>query len=167
MTAQALIFDLSAFPGTQAAGHAPHAPAGLDVERLLDEAVEHGLPCALISELPYPQAEQQLRRRFGDTAHHIFSVVLTGADFKERGHKAPYAVVLNQLGVPPDDALAVTGSPRAIAAARTARIGVKTGREAARPTITRKRIGMRRGAVHGLHQPGQQPSQQQSQQQSH
>jgi phosphoglycolate phosphatase-like HAD superfamily hydrolase len=125
MTAQALIFDLSAFPGMQAASHAPDGPAALDVDRLLDEAVEHGLPCALISELPYRQAEQQLRRRFGDTAHHIFSVVLTGANFKERGHKAPYAVVLNQLGMPPDDVLAVTASPRAIAAARSARIGVQ------------------------------------------
>ncbi|ALK97197.1 hypothetical protein AB595_11145 [Massilia sp. WF1] len=136
MTAQALIFDLSAFPGVQAAGHAPEAPAGLDVDRLLDEAVEHGLPCALISELPYRQAEQQLRRRFGDTAHHIFSVVLTGADFKERGHKAPYSVVLNQMGVPPDEVLAVTGSPHAIAAARTARIGVPAGREPKRRTLT-------------------------------
>jgi len=130
MTAQALIFDLSAFPGTQGAGSTLAAPAGLDAERLLDEAVEHGLPCALISELPYSQAEQQLRRRFGDTAHHIFSVVLTGADFKVRGHKAPYAVVLNQMGVPPDDALAVTASPHAIAAARSARIGVQAARNA-------------------------------------
>jgi FMN phosphatase YigB (HAD superfamily) len=114
MTAQAFIFDLSAFPGTQA-------------ERLLSDAVEHGLPCALISDLPYPQAEQQLRRRFGDTAHHLFSVVLTGADFKVRGHRAPYAVVLDQLGVPPDEALAVTGSARAIAAAERAHIGVQAG----------------------------------------
>jgi phosphoglycolate phosphatase-like HAD superfamily hydrolase len=127
MTAQALIFDLSAFPATRGASGALEAPAGLDAGRLLDEAVEHGLPCALISELPYRQAEQQMRRRFGDTAHHIFSVVLTGANFKERGHKAPYSVVLNQLGVPPDDVLAVTSSPRAIAAARSARIGVRTG----------------------------------------
>jgi len=129
MTAQALIFDLSAFPGTDA------APAALDAERLLDEAVEHGLPCALISELPYPQAEQQLRRRFGDTAHHIFSVVLTGADFTARGHKAPYSVVLNHMGVPPDDALAVTASPHAIAAARSARIGVQAERKTARAPV--------------------------------
>jgi FMN phosphatase YigB (HAD superfamily) len=117
MTAQAFIFDLSAFPSSG-------APA--DAERLLDEAIEHGLPCALISELPHQQAGEQLRRRFGDTAHHIFSVVLTGADFGARGHKAPYSVVLGQLGVPPDSALAVTTSPRAIAAARTAHIGVQT-----------------------------------------
>jgi FMN phosphatase YigB (HAD superfamily) len=125
MTAQALIFDLSAFSGTQAARNAFDAPLGLDADRLLDEAVEHGLPCALISELPYGQAEQQLRRRFGDTAHHIFSVVLTDADFSTRGHKAPYSVVLNQLGVPPENALAVTASPRAIAAAQSARVGVR------------------------------------------
>jgi beta-phosphoglucomutase-like phosphatase (HAD superfamily) len=137
MTAQALIFDLSAFPGTDA------APAGLDAERLLDEAVEHGLPCALISELPYPQAEQQLRRRFGDTAHHIFSVVLTGADFKTRGPKSPYSVVLNQMGVPPDDALAVTASPHAIAAARTARIGVQAERKAVRVTRRKTRTVVR------------------------
>lgn len=123
MTAQALIFDLSAFPGTQA----DHV-AGVDADRLLNQAVELGLPCALISELPYAQAEQQLRHRFGDTPHHIFSVVLTGADFKTRGHKAPYAIVLNQLGVPPDDALAVTGSAHAVAAARSARIGVQGAR---------------------------------------
>jgi beta-phosphoglucomutase-like phosphatase (HAD superfamily) len=79
----------------------------------------------LISELPHEQAGEQLRRRFGDTAHHIFSVVLTGADFEARGHKAPYSVVLGQLGVAPDVALAVTTSPRAIAAARTAQIGVQ------------------------------------------
>jgi len=117
MTAQAFIFDLSAFPSSG-------APA--DAERLLDEAIEHGLPCALISELPHQQAGEQLRRRFGDTAHHIFSVVLTGADFAARGHKAPYSVVLDQLGVQPDAALAVTTSPRAIAAARNAHIGVRT-----------------------------------------
>jgi beta-phosphoglucomutase-like phosphatase (HAD superfamily) len=116
MTAQAFIFDLSAF-------RTADVPA--DAERLLDQAIEDGLPCALISELPHEQAGEQLRRRFGDTAHHIFSVVLTGADFEARGHKAPYSVVLGQLGVPPDDALAVTASPRAIAAARTARIGVQ------------------------------------------
>lgn len=118
MTAQALIFDLSAFSGM---------PAARNADRLLNEAVEHGLPCALISELPYRQAEQQLRRRFGDTAHHIFSVVLTGANFAARGHKAPYSVVLDQLGVPPDEVLAVTTSPRAIAAAHSARIGVQDG----------------------------------------
>jgi len=116
MTAQAFIFDLSAFPA---------AGAQADAERLLDEAIEHGLPCALISELPHRQAGEQLRRRFGDTAHHIFSVVLTGADFAARGHKAPYSVVLDQLGVPADEALAVTTSPRAIAAARSAHIGVR------------------------------------------
>lgn len=123
MTAQAFIFDLSAFPSTQAADAAANAPA--DAVRLLDQAIENGLPCALISELPHEQAGEQLRRRFGDTAHHIFSVVLTGADFAARGHKAPYSVVLGQLGVAPDEALAVTTSPRAIAAARTARIGVQ------------------------------------------
>ena len=117
MTAQAFIFDLSAFRTAE-------APA--EAQRLLDQALEDGLPCALISELPYEQAGEQLRRRFGDTAHHIFSVVLTGADFEARGHKAPYSVVLDQLGVQPDAALAVTTSPRAIAAARTARIGVRT-----------------------------------------
>jgi beta-phosphoglucomutase-like phosphatase (HAD superfamily) len=117
MTAQAFIFDLSAFPAND-------APA--DAVRLLDQAIENGLPCALISELPHEQAGEQLRRRFGDTAHHIFSVVLTGADFEARGHKAPYSVVLGQLGVAPDVALAVTTSPRAIAAARTAQIGVQT-----------------------------------------
>lgn len=124
MTAQAFIFDLSAFRGTEAAEAAANAPA--DAERLLDQAIEDGLPCALISELPHELAGEQLRRRFGDTAHHIFSVVLTGADFGARGHKAPYSVVLDQLGVPADDALAVTTSPRAIAAARVARIGVRT-----------------------------------------
>jgi phosphoglycolate phosphatase-like HAD superfamily hydrolase len=124
MTAQAFIFDLSAFRSTEAAGTATASPA--EAQRLLDQALEDGLPCALISELPYEQAGEQLRRRFGDTAHHIFSVVLTGADFEARGHKAPYSVVLDQLGVPADDALAVTTSPRAIAAARVAHIGVRT-----------------------------------------
>jgi len=143
MTAQALIFDLSAFPEAQAANGAVPVPAGLDVVRLLDEAVEHGLPCALISDLPYRQAEQQLRSRFGDTAHHIFSVVLTGANFKERGHKAPYSVVLNQLGMPPDDVLAVTASPLAIAAARTARIGVQAGRVVRRKKVVRVLPGTR------------------------
>ena len=129
MTAQAFIFDLSAFPSTD-------VPA--DAVRLLDQAIENGLPCALISELPHEQAGEQLRRRFGDTAHHIFSVVLTGADFEARGHKAPYSVVLGQLGVPPDEALAVTTSPRAIAAARLARIGVQT------PKAVIKRKDMRK-----------------------
>ena len=146
MTAQALIFDLSAFPGSQAAGQSAHTAASLDADRLLDKAVEQGLPCALISELPYPQATQHLRRRFGDTAHHIFSVVLTGADFKERGAKAPYSVVLNQLGMAPDHVLAVTSSPRAIAAANSARIGVQAGRDAARPTLRKPRSAPRRVA---------------------
>lgn len=128
MPAQALIFDLSAFPAAQAADNGIPEDARPDADSLLHKAVERGLPCALISELPHRQATQHLRRRFGDTAHHIFSVVLTGADFKERGPKAPYSVVLKHLGVPPDDALAVTGSPRAIAAARSARIGVQAAR---------------------------------------
>ena len=133
MTAQAFIFDLSAF---RTAG----VPAD-DAERLLDQAIEDGLPCALISELPHDQAGEQLRHRFGDTAHHIFSVVLTGADFEARGHKAPYSVVLDQLGVQPDAALAVTTSPRAIAAARNARIGVR------RPKVQVMRKPMRKDAM--------------------
>jgi beta-phosphoglucomutase-like phosphatase (HAD superfamily) len=143
MTAQAFIFDLSAFRGTQAAEAAENLPA--DAERLLDKAIEDGLPCALISELPHQQAGEQLRRRFGDTAHHIFSVVLTGADFEARGHKAPYSVVLGQLGVQPDVALAVTASPRAIAAARTAQIGVQAPKTAAVTTVMRKT--MRKASV--------------------
>ncbi|WP_198119596.1 hypothetical protein [Massilia rhizosphaerae] len=133
MTAQAFIFDLSAFRTAE-------APA--EAQRLLDQALENGLPCALISELPYEQAGEQLRRRFGDTAHHIFSVVLTGADFEARGHKAPYSVVLDQLGVPADDALAVTTSPRAIAAARVAHIGVRT------PKTVVMRKSVRKVAMH-------------------
>lgn len=125
MTAQALIFDLSAFSGMTVAWNAFDAPVALNADRLLDEAIERGLPCAVVSELSYRQAEQQWRRRFGDTAHHIFSVVLTGADFTARGHKAPYAVVLEQLGMGPDEALAVTASPVAIAAAKSARVGVR------------------------------------------
>ena len=148
MPAHALIFDLSAFPGTQANGAAPGSPIGVDADRLLDEAVERGLPCALISDLPYRQAEQQLRRRFGDTAHHIFSVVLTGADFKARGHKAPYSVVLHQMGVPADDALAVTGSAHAVAAARSARIGVQAGRELGRTAQRKPRAAARRAVSH-------------------
>jgi FMN phosphatase YigB (HAD superfamily) len=135
MTAQAFIFDLSAFPATD-------APA--DAVRLLDQAIENGLPCALISELPHEQAGEQLRRRFGDTAHHIFSVVLTGADFEARGHKAPYSVVLGQLGVSPDEALAVTTSPRAIAAARTAQIGV----QAPKSVVPVMRKDMRKVTMH-------------------
>jgi beta-phosphoglucomutase-like phosphatase (HAD superfamily) len=71
--------------------------------------------------------------------------VLTGADFEARGHKAPYSVVLDQLGVQPDAALAVTTSPRAIAAARTARIGVRTPKA----TVLRKdmRKDMRKVAM--------------------
>jgi FMN phosphatase YigB (HAD superfamily) len=151
MTAHALIFDLSAFKGTQGAGAATPVPAGLDADRLLTEAVERGLPCALVSELPYSQATALLRRRFGDTAHHIFSVVLTGADFKTRGLKAPYAVVLDQLGVPPDDALAVTSSPRAIAAARSARIGVEAGRVT---VVLKPARRIAHSSVHSSVQPG-------------
>ena len=126
MTAQAFIFDLSALSDVKPARNALGAPAKLDADRLLHDAVERGLPCALISALPYRQAKQQLRRRFGDTAHHIFSVVLTDADFAARGHKGPYSVVLNQMGMQPDEALAVTASPLAIAAAKSARVDVRT-----------------------------------------
>jgi beta-phosphoglucomutase-like phosphatase (HAD superfamily) len=126
MPAHAFIFDLSALP------------ANPEAIQLLGEAVEHGLPCALISELPYLQAAQQLRNCFGDPAHHIFSVVLTGADFAAQGHKAPYSVVLTQLGVPPDEARAVAVSPRAIAAARSARIGLPATQGEARRSPRRK-----------------------------
>lgn len=148
MTAQALIFDLSMFPGMQVDLHGQDAPRGLEADRLLEEAVEQGLPCALISELPYPQAERQLRRRFGDTAHHIFSVVLTGADFAAHGHKAPYSVVLAQLGMPADDVLAVTASPQAIRAARTARIGVQAGPGAGHNPERKARSLPHHGASH-------------------
>lgn len=46
MTVQALIFDLSAFSGMQAAMEGSDVSAGLDVDQLLAEALEHGLPCA-------------------------------------------------------------------------------------------------------------------------
>ncbi|WP_026355219.1 HAD hydrolase-like protein [Massilia niastensis] len=117
MSAQAIIFDLSEF------GLAQPVP-GSNADQLLDDAIDHGLPCALITELPHEQAEPYLTRRFGGIAHHIFSVVLTGVDFKAHGHKAPYSTVLRLLGIPPDDAMVVATSSHAVKAARTARIDV-------------------------------------------
>lgn len=145
MSAQAFIFDLSLFEDLHADDTAC-AATGLEAGRLFNQAVEHGLPCALISELPYRLAEQQLRRRFGDTAHHIFSVVLTGADFGARGHKSPYAVVLHQLGMPPDDVLAVTASPSAMNAARSARINVQPSRKPDSVPVRYRRSRARLGA---------------------
>ncbi|KFI05687.1 hypothetical protein [Massilia sp. BSC265] len=118
MAAQAIIFDLSAFDTNTA--------APLEAGKLLDEAVARGCHCALVTDLPHKEAGLRLRERFGDTAHHIFSVVLTGADFGARGHKAPYSVVLRTLELGPDEALVIAGSKDAVQAARRVRLQVRT-----------------------------------------
>jgi beta-phosphoglucomutase-like phosphatase (HAD superfamily) len=107
MATQAVIFDLATFnPG------------------MLRQAQNDGSHCALISELPHREAEQRLQSMFGETAHHVFSVVLAGADFSSVGHASPYQVVLRLLEVAPEDAIAVTRSPRALKAAHSARLNI-------------------------------------------
>ncbi len=69
----------------------------------------------------------RLRERFGDAAHHLFSVVLTDADFAARGHKSPYSTVLQVLGVNARDALVVAASQPAMNAARRENIRVTEG----------------------------------------
>ena len=117
MKAQAIIFDLSAFD-TQGA-------ARQEAGELLDEAIGSGRHCALVTDLPHREAGEQLRERFGDTAHHIFSVVLTGADYAAQGHKAPYSVVLRTLELSRDEALVVAASPAALKAAQRERLRVR------------------------------------------
>jgi FMN phosphatase YigB (HAD superfamily) len=107
MATQAVIFDLATFkPG------------------MLQQAQNDGSHCALISELPHREAEQRLQSMFGDAAHHVFSVVLAGANFNSSGHDAPYETVLRLLEVAPEDALAVTESPLARKAAHSARLNI-------------------------------------------
>lgn len=118
MAAQAIIFDLSAFDVDTA--------ARLEAGRLLDEAVHNGFHCALVTELPHREAGLKLREHFGDTAHHIFSVVLTGADYASRDHKAPYSVVLRTLDLAPDEAIVIAASQPALQAARHARLQMRT-----------------------------------------
>ncbi|MBQ5947915.1 hypothetical protein [Massilia sp. ST3] len=117
MPAQAIIFDLSAFATENA--------APLEAGKLLDEAIHQGRHCALVTELPHHEAGLRLRERFGDTAHHIFSVVLTGANYAARGHKAPYSVVLRALELAPDEALVVAASQPALQAARRERLRIR------------------------------------------
>jgi len=109
MATQAVIFDLATLNPSE-----------------LRKAQNDGSHCALISELPHDLAEQRLQSMFGDTAHHIFSVVLAGADFNNSGHESPYEVVLRLLEVAPEDALAVANSPRALSAAYGARLNICT-----------------------------------------
>lgn len=113
MTAQAMIFDLSTFNDPR---------ADTDAKRLLHEAIDDGCHCALVSDLPHAEAGPYLRQRFGDVVHHLFSVVLTDADFAARGHKSPYSTVLTLLGVDANDALVVASSQPAVNAARLANI---------------------------------------------
>jgi FMN phosphatase YigB (HAD superfamily) len=122
MTAQAVIFDLSTF---QSRGMFPMR-ADIEAEKLLHEAIDGGSHCALVSDLPHSQADQRLRERFGEAAHHLFSVVLTDADFAARGHKSPYSTVLQVLGVDAGDALVVAASKPAAHAARLANIPLGT-----------------------------------------
>lgn len=104
MATQAVIFDLATFkPG------------------MLQQAQDDGSHCALISELPHREADQRLQSMFGDSAHHIFSVVLAGANFNS---SAPFETVLRILDVAPEDALAVTDSPLARKAAHSARLNI-------------------------------------------
>jgi FMN phosphatase YigB (HAD superfamily) len=118
MPAQAIIFDLSAFD--------TRAAAPREAGKLLDQAIHDGRHCALVTDLPHREAGEQLRERFGDTAHHIFSVVLTGADFAARGHKAPYSVVLRALELSRDEAIVVASSPAALQAAQRERLRIRT-----------------------------------------
>ena len=104
MATQAIIFDLATFkPG------------------MLQQAQDGGSHCALISELPHREADQRLQSMFGDSAHHIFSVVLAVANFNS---SAPYETVLRILDVAPEDAVAVTESPLARKAAHGARLNI-------------------------------------------
>ncbi|WP_395399768.1 hypothetical protein ACHMW6_21545 [Pseudoduganella sp. UC29_106] len=88
---------------------------------MLQQAQDDGSHCALISELPHREADQRLQSMFGDSAHHIFSVVLAGANFNS---SAPFETVLRILDVAPEDALAVTDSPLARKAAHSARLNI-------------------------------------------
>jgi FMN phosphatase YigB (HAD superfamily) len=120
MSAQAVIFDLSTFQGR---GMFPMR-ADIEARKLLDAAIDGGSHCALVSDLPHTQADSRLRERFGDAAHHLFSVVLTDADYGARGHKSPYSTVLQLLGIDAGDALVVAASQTAMNAARRENIRV-------------------------------------------
>lgn len=109
MATQAVIFDLATLNPS-----------------MLRKVQSHGSHCALITELPHDLAEKRLQSMFGDTAHHVFSVVLAGADFTDSGHESPYQVVLRLLEVAPEDALVVADSPRAVNAAYSARLNICT-----------------------------------------
>ncbi|QBE65859.1 hypothetical protein [Pseudoduganella lutea] len=125
MTAQAVIFDLSTFK-VPSRGMFPMR-SDIEAQRLLDKAIDGGCHCAVVSDLPHSQADMRLRERFGDAAHHLFSVVLTDADFAARGHKSPYSTVLQVLGVNAGDALVVSTSQPATNAARRENIRVTEG----------------------------------------
>ena len=122
MSAQAVIFDLSTFRMNMPMEKGP--ASDIDANQILNDAIDKGFHCALVSDLPHKQAELQLREQFGETAHHIFSVVLTNADFNARGHKSPYSVVLRLLGIQPDEAMVVASSANAARAAHLANIQV-------------------------------------------
>lgn len=118
MKAQAVIFDLSAFAA------AAHEPAAVDAHALLGEAMRKGRHCALVTELSHEDAGERMRKHFGEAAHHVFSVVLTGTDFRASGPSAPFDVVLRMLEIEPEDVLVVAGSGRAREAARAAHLDV-------------------------------------------
>lgn len=114
MSAEAIIFDLSAFE-LEAQAHA---------DQLLDDAKNQGRHCALVTDLPHREAELQLRERFGDSPHHIFSVVLTGVNYAAQDEHAPYSIVLRTLDLSADDAVVVARSPQSLLAAQRAHLQV-------------------------------------------
>jgi FMN phosphatase YigB (HAD superfamily) len=131
MKAQAVIFELSAFAvsATAAAVHvapAAHAVQGqaVDAHALLNEAMRNGRHCALVTELSHEEAGERMQKLFGEAAHHVFSVIVTGADFHAGGPSAPFDVVLRMLEIEPEDVLVVAGSGRAREAARAAHLNV-------------------------------------------
>ncbi|PKQ26039.1 MAG: hydrolase [Actinobacteria bacterium HGW-Actinobacteria-4] len=84
-----------------------HLPWQPDAKALLDEVIQAGIPCALVTMSYRVLADAMI-----DHIPGVFSVVITG-DEVERGkpHPDPYLIAAAQLGVSIADCVAIEDSP--------------------------------------------------------
>ncbi len=91
------------------------------VERLLNEALDHGCRLAIASTTSAPNVHALLSTTLGWRGLDMFSVIACG-DQVRRKKPAPdiYQLALGTLGLPSDQALAVEDSPNGLRSARAA-----------------------------------------------
>ena len=90
--------------------------------QLMADALEGGCKLAVVTDMPAQTATALLDHAFGNTVTHIFSVVVSGADFSASGGNGPCELALRTMGVEAGNCVAIDAAVPGLNAARQAGI---------------------------------------------